>query len=129
MKLRFGLLLCAVAFAVTLAVVVGQRLSTEAMAVVVGVVAGVAASIPTALIVVWVASRVSAAGPRGAASPGRESEHPPEPRIIVVPSSAPYPVSPPYLSFTTPPPDYTPPTAPRRYKMIGGEDEQDQEGE
>ena len=128
MKLRVAWLLCALAFAVTLAVVIGQRLSTEAMAVIVGVVAGVAASIPTALIVVWLASRASAAS-RGAASQGREPEHPAEPRIIVVPPSAPYPVSPPYLSLNTPPPDYMPPTPPRRYKMIGGEDEQGQEDE
>lgn len=38
--------------AVVLAMVVGQRMSTDAMAVVVGVVFGVAASIPTSLLVV-----------------------------------------------------------------------------
>jgi hypothetical protein len=43
------------AFAVTLAVVVGQRMSAEAMAVMVGVVCGVAAGIPTGflLLLVW----------------------------------------------------------------------------
>ena len=38
--------------AVALAVVIGQRMSTDAMAVAVGVVFGVAASIPTSLLVV-----------------------------------------------------------------------------
>lgn len=41
-----------VAGGVALAVVVGQRMSTDAMAVVIGVVFGVAASIPTSLLVV-----------------------------------------------------------------------------
>jgi hypothetical protein len=39
-----------VAFAVTLAVVVGGRMSTDAMAVVVGVVCGVAAGIPMSVL-------------------------------------------------------------------------------
>ena len=41
-----------VAGCVTLAVMIGQRMSTDAMAVVIGVVFGVAASIPTSLLVV-----------------------------------------------------------------------------
>lgn len=39
-------------FAVTLAVVVGSRMSTEAMAVVVGVVCGVAAGIPMSVLLI-----------------------------------------------------------------------------
>lgn len=42
------------AFAVTLAVVIGTRMSPDAMAVVVGIVCGVLASIPTTAILVWV---------------------------------------------------------------------------
>jgi len=45
------------AFVVTLAVIVGTRMSTEAMAVVAGVVCGVAAGIPTSLLVVAVTNR------------------------------------------------------------------------
>ena len=41
------------AFVVTLAVVVGGRMSPDAMAVVVGIVCGVLASIPTSAILVW----------------------------------------------------------------------------
>ncbi len=81
MKYKTILLLVLLAFVISLAVVVGQRLSAEAMAVVVGVVAGVAASIPTSLIVVWVALR-SRPG-----SPPRADDMPaapPEPRIVVV---------------------------------------------
>ena len=50
MRLMIGLAI--VAGGVTLAVVIGQRMSTDAMAVVVGVVFGVAASIPTSLLIV-----------------------------------------------------------------------------
>lgn len=45
--------LCLV-FAITLAVVVGKKMSTEAMAVVIGVVCGVAASIPTTALLFMV---------------------------------------------------------------------------
>ena len=50
MRLIIGLAI--VAGGVTLAIVIGQRMSTDAMAVVIGVVFGVAASIPTSLLVV-----------------------------------------------------------------------------
>jgi len=95
MKYRLVLLLGLIAFAVTLAVVVGQRLSSEAMAVIVGVVAGVAASIPTSLIIVWVASR-SAEGQRAAPAPAEAPTPAPlparanTPRLVVVqPQAAP----------------------------------------
>jgi len=48
------LFLMGVIFAVTLAVVVGTRMSADAMAVVVGIVCGVLASIPTTILLVWV---------------------------------------------------------------------------
>ena len=47
--MKQALVLLGIVFAVVLAIVVGQRLSTEAMAVVVGVVCGVAASVPVSL--------------------------------------------------------------------------------
>jgi hypothetical protein len=50
-----------VAFLVTLAIVIGQRMSTDAMAVVIGVVFGVAASIPTSLLVMAATRRSHAA--------------------------------------------------------------------
>ncbi len=39
-------------FGVALAVIIGQRMSTDAMAVVIGVAVGVAASVPTSLLLV-----------------------------------------------------------------------------
>jgi hypothetical protein len=83
-KYKTILLIVLLAFAVSLAVVVGQRLSSEAMAVVVGVVAGVAASIPTSLIVVWVAMRTRP----GATVVEERRPQPAEPRIVVVPAPA-----------------------------------------
>ena len=46
-----------IAFAVTLAVIIGQRMSTDAMAVVIGVACGVVASIPTSLLILAVSNR------------------------------------------------------------------------
>ncbi len=75
------------AFAITLAVVVGQRLSAQAMAVVIGIIAGVAASIPTSLLVVWVTSRLTL--PRAAYEPPMRPE--PRERQIVVMQAPPQP--------------------------------------
>jgi len=52
----FGVLV-AVAFAVTLAVMIGNRLSDESLAVLAGAVCGVGAAIPTSLLVVAIARR------------------------------------------------------------------------
>jgi hypothetical protein len=49
--------LVAMAFAVTLAVIVGSRLSDEALAVLAGAVCGVGAAIPTSLLIVSVSRR------------------------------------------------------------------------
>lgn len=51
------LALAVIAFSVTLAAVVGNRMGGEAMAVVVGVVCGVAASIPMSLLILLVVNR------------------------------------------------------------------------
>lgn len=50
---KFGIV-AGVTFVVTLAVVIGFRMSPDAMAVVVGIVCGVLASIPTSALLVWV---------------------------------------------------------------------------
>jgi hypothetical protein len=49
--------LVVMAFAVTLAVIVGNRLSDESLAVLAGAVCGVGAAIPTSLLIVAVARR------------------------------------------------------------------------
>jgi hypothetical protein len=55
LKIFGGLVMTA--FAVTLAVVVGNRLSDESLAVLAGAVCGVGAAIPTSLLIVAVARR------------------------------------------------------------------------
>lgn len=49
-------------FAVTLAAIIGQRMSTDAMAVVIGVAVGVAASVPTSLLLVALLRRERTGG-------------------------------------------------------------------
>lgn len=132
------------AFVVTLAIVVGQRLSAEAMAVVIGVIAGVAASIPTSLIVVWVTSRAHLSHSqtvtvRAAAQPASEpppaaqrGPEPREPRIVVMapPAYQNYPTYPAgphslngygqqqgYAPSQYPAPAMLPP---RRFTVVGG---------
>jgi hypothetical protein len=48
------LIIVGVAFSISLAIVIGTRMSPDAMAVVVGIVCGVLASIPTSTLLVWV---------------------------------------------------------------------------
>ena len=133
--------LLGLAFVITLAVVVGQRLSAEAMAVVIGVIAGVVASIPTSLIVVWVASRahlshapsvtMRAAAPASEPPPTPRAPEPREPRIVVMapPAYQNYPNYPPgtqSLNGYAQPAGYAPaqyPPAmlpPRRFTVVGG---------
>jgi mannitol-specific phosphotransferase system IIBC component len=47
----------AVAFTVTLAAIIGQRLSDQAISILAGAVCGVAASIPTSLLIIWVSRK------------------------------------------------------------------------
>jgi hypothetical protein len=101
-----------VAFAVTLAVVVGNRMSTDAMAVVIGIVCGVGASIPTSLLIMAVSSRRETKEERGQAglpsvvivNPGNQAG--PAPNYYQPPSL------PPALSQG----------APRQFRVIGQED-------
>jgi hypothetical protein len=88
--------LLAVAFAVTLGVVVGTRMSSDAIAVLVGVIAGVAASIPCALLLMAVTrrqaeERESYRGRGSGHGQGREAYEPrpaTPPVIVVTPGSA-----------------------------------------
>ncbi len=67
---------------VTLAIIIGQRMSTDAMAVMIGVVFGVAASIPTSLLIA-----LAARGNRRPDPPYRRDDYqpsPPAPQIYVV---------------------------------------------
>jgi hypothetical protein len=117
-KLVIALLL---AFAVTLAVVIGNRMSAEAMAVVVGVACGVAAGIPMSALLIWVMTRRSRqeaneVGSRSLQDP-RHGAYPP----VVVIQGGPAASSWPGASA----PFYASPAleaAPRQFRVVGEED-------
>ena len=132
MKTRYIWMTLGIAFSVTLAVIVGQRMSAEAMAVMIGVIAGVAASIPTSLIVVWFASRTTM--PRTAPeapmpAPAPRPAEPAQPRIVVMAPAQPGPqlgyqnyagyAAPAYPAYA-PPALMQPALPPRQFTVIGG---------
>ncbi len=101
-----------IAFAVTLALIIGQRMSTEAMAVVVGVACGVLASIPTSLLIVAVTGRQGRRNEQEMRQ--RRADYPPV--VIVNPgSNQPRYVQPP---FQAPPIQ----AQDRQFRVIGDED-------
>jgi len=111
-RLRLLASLVMVAFAVTLAVVIGQRLSDQAVAVLTGAVCGVGASIPTSLLIVWVTRQREKQQPVQPASP-----YPP---VVVVQPPA-------QLGASTNQGGYLPPYAPparREFTVVGGEVEE-----
>lgn len=128
---RIMFLLGALAFGVTLAVLIGQRLSSEAMAILMGVMAGVIASIPTSLIVVWIAmnTMVKPAAQAQARPQPAPREEPPQvsqtadlPRLVIMQQPMPQ------QAMAYPQPGWTasayhpmmPAPAPRRFTVIGG---------
>jgi hypothetical protein len=80
------------AFAVTLAVVIGNRMNAEAMAVVVGVVCGVAAGIPMSALLIWVMTRRSRQEANEAESRGLQDPHRGAyPPVVVIQGGTPAP--------------------------------------
>ena len=130
--MRNGLILAGIAFAVALAVIVGNRLSNEAMAVVVGVVCGISASIPVSIALVIAASKNWGRddtpreieydyGARRDCAALRHSHAPQPPQILVVsPPQAQAPFGFPQNQYYLPPgaPDVG---APREFKIVGDE--------
>ena len=121
------LALSIIAAGVTLAIVVGQRMSTDAMAVVIGVVFGVAASIPTSLLVVAATrgrrepSHLSGPDPRPPAVDSR-----PQIYVVIPPAQAGGGQTAPWLQAAMPPPlpldGYSQTESTRRFRVVG-EDE------
>ncbi len=118
-RLKIFVGLAAVAFAVTLALVVGNRLSDEAMAVLAGAVCGVGAAIPTSLLIVVVSRRHDE---RRASLPAqRPMQHGTYPPVVVVapPTAQQWP-----NNWGHSPP-LTAPTQ-RQFTMVGGAQEMQQ---
>lgn len=104
---------------VTLAIIIGQRMSTDAMAVMVGVVFGVAASIPTSLLVA-----LAVRGNRRSEPPYQRDDYqpsPPPPQIFVVnPGQMPAgPYQGAQHALPNPPGNYYLAEPARRYKVVG----------
>ncbi len=121
MRFRIVVFLMMMGFSVTLAIVIGQRLSAQAMTVAVGVVAGVAASIPTSLFTVWIASRVA----QERRPPVEMARPAPEPRVVMMAPPAGYANAPQYAINpygAQMPAGYAlqPPPMPRNFQVIGG---------
>jgi hypothetical protein len=125
MTWRLSLYLCLLAFVVTLALIIGWRLSDQAMAVIIGVVAGVAASVPTSLVVVWLAVQN-----RSALGPVVSSTVNP-PQVIVVHATPPAPPSSPTQRSLTVLPAYAAPQptaynglamGPRQFTIMGDDE-------
>jgi hypothetical protein len=109
------------AFAVALAVVIGNRMSADAMAVVVGVVCGVLASIPTSLLLIWALGRRGyGANAEGQARNNTGTHYPP---VIVVNPGSGY-GTPGYGPSPVPPLDRSLPApgSPRTFKVVGDEE-------
>lgn len=129
MPFRVIALLGVLAFAVTLAIIIGQRLSTEAMAVLMGVVAGVVASIPTSLIVVWLALQSMMPQYLARAEPRVAPAQPEPTRVVVVQQPQPAPVQTPAYAAPNwgvqPYPAMPSPAArpARKFTVIGGANE------
>jgi len=105
-------------FGITLAVVVGNRMSAEAMAVVVGVVCGVAAGIPTSVLLLLTMNRRDRRHGEGDEQAARFAGNPP---VIVIQGGAPqalpsgqqagyWPVAPPAMPGQ------------RQFQVVGDED-------
>jgi hypothetical protein len=111
-------------FGVTLALLVGQRMSADAMAVVIGVSVGVAASIPTSLLLVAMLRRERPAGWRADPPEPQRQFAPPQPQIIVMDpaqwrsqQASTLPAYPPM------PPQFMEEGGMRRLRVVGDEDE------
>jgi hypothetical protein len=106
--------LAAVTFSVTLAVVIGNRLSDQALAVLAGAVCGVGAAIPTSLLIVAVSRRRDE--PRG--QPMVYPSHPQNtyPPVVVI---APPGVQQGANTWNALPPSFGVPTQ-RHFTVVGG---------
>ncbi len=123
--MRNGIILAGIAFAVTLAVIVGSKLSSEALAVAVGALCGIAASIPVSIGLVIAASRNWGHNDEGYREVSydyaahRYTPQPPQ-MIFVTPQQSQTPYTYPqgqyYLPANAPMPG-----APREFKIVGEE--------
>ncbi len=102
-------------FAVTLAVVMGTRMSPDAMAVVIGIICGVLASVPTSAMLVWVMRQRDKQMEQMGQMRPYGGQYPP---VVVVNGQGPNGYGNGYPSL---PAANLMPTGPRNFKVIGQE--------
>lgn len=115
--MRVVVIVVLLAFAVTLAIVLGQRMDTQAMSVVLGVVCGVAAGIPMSMLIILALTRRrdTERGPYSPAVPRQQAPYPP---VVVIQGGAP--------AGGGPIPSYfpqAPEVMPRQFRVIGEDTE------
>ena len=121
--MRNGIILAGIAFAVTMAYIIGTRLSNEAMAVVIGAVCGISASIPVSIALVIATSNNWGRSPKEpdgySGDPRRYA--PPQPMVIQAPPqmAMPYGAQQNPYYFSAPLPSNT--IDSRDFKIVGGE--------
>jgi hypothetical protein len=111
-------LIVGLVFAVTLAVVVGKRMSAEAMAVVIGAVCGIAAGIPTSVLLLLVMSRRDRQQFEDSGQQARVGKPPP---VVVIQGGAPQALPPGMNAgyWSAPVPG---PAVQRQFHVVGGDD-------
>ena len=82
--MKWSVIIVGAVFAVALAVVIGNRMSSDATAVLVGVVCGIGASVPTCLLLVWALVRRAQGGAAEAQGYGRNGAGANYPPVVVV---------------------------------------------
>ncbi len=111
-----------VGFGITMAIIIGRRMSTDAMAVVVGVAVGVAASIPSSVLIVAILRRDRRSW--------QGQEPPAQPAYPAVPQQPVIVINPADLfgqrgqqNVPLPPPPWAEDGGLRRLRVVGSEDE------
>lgn len=114
-------------FGIAMAIVIGQRMSTDAMAVVIGVAVGVAASVPTSLLLIALLRKERQSFRQ---EPPREMPYgaypaplPQQPNFIVLDPSQIAGIRNAQSQTPLPPPDVSPDGGMRRLRVVGSEDE------
>lgn len=113
-------------FGVALAIVIGQRMSTDAMAVVIGVAVGVAASVPTSLLLIALLRKERQSFRQEMPHELPYNPYPPaaqQPNVIVLDPAQLAGMRSTQLQTPLPPPEYSPDGGMRRLRVVGSDDE------
>ncbi|MBI3536432.1 MAG: hypothetical protein HY070_02535 [Chloroflexi bacterium] len=119
--MKNSFVIVALGFAVTLAIIVGNRLSNDAMTVIVGALCGLMATVPLTIALV-IALRQNWGAPRASRDDFESRAYAHQPPVVVI--SPPQQMGAPYGFQSNQlylPPNVPAPGAPRDFKIIGEE--------